>query len=317
MTSRPKIDGRHVANSSNDARESTVDRMLKGEVIVAEYVSNVLPCGSQRMTDLVATMHAKYPQLQATIERVGGMQSKDYRFQHDNQLKKIELKSVNKTLSKAALAKIQLTPWAYSCEVLQGQLKNREFQQFLGPYKEDVLVKQYFEEVIVRFMEKYNIQGPIDWENYKKVIYTLGSEKRNKMLADANIALGARNLIKFIQENKAAKAYLAKAWKVFSNIFMATNRLDHDQFEAALKKRLAEKHIWIVISKNCAVEIEGPQCVSLMFDKLKTGTTTCVLQYILELKKPSEEHTYKVAMEFRLHWKNIGQGVGNPNFMLK
>ena len=110
-----------------------------------EYISNVLPCGSQRMTDLVVTMHAKYPQLRATIERVGGMQSKDYTFQHDNQLKKIELKSVDKTLSKAALAKIQLTPWAYSCEVLQGQLKTREFQQFLGPYKEDVLVKQYFD----------------------------------------------------------------------------------------------------------------------------------------------------------------------------
>jgi hypothetical protein len=98
---------------------------------------------------------------------------------------------------------------------------------------------------------------------------------------------------------------------------MIAHRPDDAEFEAMVKKRLAQKHIWIVIATDYAQEIEGPQCISLTFDKVKSGTTTSVLQYILELKKPSEENSYKVAMEFRIHWKNMGQGVGNPNFMLK
>jgi hypothetical protein len=316
MLSRTRIDERTIAWATNDARELSIYRLLKGEAIDSGAL-NTIPCGAAAITNLIKNMSLRYPQLSSTIKQVGGMNSKDYIFEHNNMPQNIELKTANKKLSKAALTKLQQTPWIFSCEFLQGQLKNKEFQTFLGPYKESIIIKQYFEKVIQPFMDKYKIEGPIDWENYVKVIYTLGSEQRTKMLADTRIALGARNLIKFLQEDKAAQTYIVTAWKTFCNTFMEAHRPDDTEFEAMVKKRLAQKHIWIVITTGYAQEIEGPQCISLTFDKVKSGTTTSVLQYILELKKPSEENSYKVAMEFRIHWKNMGQGVGNPNFMLK
>lgn len=316
MLPRTRIDERTIARATNDARELTIYHLFKGDPIDTEVV-NTIPCGAEAITTLIKSMSLRYPQLSSTIKQVGGMNSKDYIFQHNNIPKSIELKTATKKLSKAALAKLQQTPWVFSCEFLQGQLKNKEFQTFLGPYKESIIIKQYFEKVIEPFMDKYKIEGAIDWENYVKVIYTLGSEQRTKMLADTRIGLGARNLIKFLQEDKDAQKYIVTAWKSFSNMFMTTNRPDDAEFEVIVKKRLAQKDIWIVITTGYAQEIEGPQCISLTFDKVKSGTTTSVLQYILELKKPSEENSYKVPMEFRIHWKNMGQGVGNPNFMLK
>jgi len=315
-TPRSHVDERTIARATTDARESTIQRLFKGESITAEYITNILPCGAEPIQTLVQNMTTRYPQLSSSIEQVGGMSSNDYKFQHNTASINIELKCSNKKLSKLALTKIQKTPWIFSCEFLQGQLKNKEFQTFLGSYKEEIIIKQYFEEVIKPFMEKYKIEGPIDWENYTKVIYTVGDVARTKMLVDTRIALGARNLIKFIRNNKVAEKDLSKQWKTFCNKFMEQHRLKDVEFEAAVKKRLSQKHIWIVIAKDYAQEIEGPQCISLAFDKVKIGKTSSVFQYILELRKPSEETIYKVPMIFRVHWKNMGQGVGNPNFML-
>jgi len=318
MRSSTKVDGRHIAGATTVARELTVYRLFKGETIESDQINNILPCGVTQANSLIASMNTQYGStLPSTIKQIGGFKGKDFRFQYGDTMKNIEMKSTDKKLSYAARQKLLLKPWNAYCEFLQGQLKNIEFQSFLGPYSESVIIKQYFEEVIVPFMKQKSIQGEIDWQSYKNVIYTMGQNAREKMLADTKILQGARNLIQHLIENKTSQNELVKEWKAFQNKYITTHRLNEKEFEAAVKKRLAEKDIWICLTKDYAQEIEGPQCMSLTFDKVKIGKSTSVLQYILELKKPSEKTSYKVPMEFRLHWKNIGQGIGNPNFMLK
>lgn len=315
LRSSSAIDGRHIANATTDARETTVLRLFKGEEVDPDYVNNILPCGVLKMTPLINKMLHTYPSLSETIEWVGGFKSKDFKFKHPETSKNIEFKSTKTKLSKAALSNLEKKPWGPYCEFRQGQLKNKESQSFLGPYKEEIIITQYFDQVIKDFVIKHNIEGPIDLESYKNAIYPY-AEAQVKMLADTRIALGARNLIKYLKENKAAKTELANLWKTFSNNYMISHRLNDDELEAVIKKNLAQKHIWICISKDSAEVIEGPQCVSITFKKVKSGKTTSVLEYELELKKPSEKHSYKVPMEFRLHWKHGGQGVRNPNYML-
>ena len=236
--SRTMVDGRHIANATTDARETTIFRLFQGEKLEDDYINNILPCGAEKWHIFAESIHKKYPELASTIKLIGGLGgSKDYTFTHEGSTLNIELKSSNSKLSKAALEKLQKTPWNAYCEFLQGQLKVKSFQEFLGPYCEEVIIKEYFEKIIVPFMTKYTIEGSIDYDSYKKVIYPLGAQ-RTKILADERVALGARNLIKFIQSNKDSQAYLSKQWKTFSNEYMNTNRLDDENSKRLLSNDL-------------------------------------------------------------------------------
>lgn len=311
LRSTTNIDERHIANANNDAVETVVYRHLKKEDVSDEITSNVIPCGANKFKDAINNFHKEYPELSRTVEHLGGLNSsKDYTFKNKEKNLNIETKKTKKIINNEIIKK---TPWIYYCEFLQGQLKNKEFQKFLKDYSEEKIIKSYYEKVIIPYKIKNKIDGDIDFKNYLKTLYVMGAVNKEKMLNDTNILVGARNLMKHILKMKN----MTTLWKNFQNEYMKTHRLDDIEFEKAIKERLLNKDIWICIGKNDTYIVEGPQCISLKFKEIKIGKTTNVLLYDLELKKPSDNLSYLVKMEFRLHWKNGGQGVGNPNFMLK
>ena len=306
-----EMDGRLMACKNNKIREKILYQCIKGETVTDSELKQSFKCGPGKMRDMVRKLIEKYPDIPGTIKQIGGQGNNyDYTFIHEGKSMNIELKTNDLSTKYEILEKV---PWTGYGQLIQIMLdvKDEKYKPLFQSFDTEGMIEAWFHEVIISVLvPKYEIQGEITYESYYKLLFKT-TETASKQYNNESLSLGTRNLFKYFHQHRTKEdnKYRSKLWNDFCSRWMQTHRFDNEFASELLKATLLKKDIWICTTKNDAYIIDGPQCVSMEFKELKKGKDATVLVYKTSLQ--SKDNIYDIDIEFRIYWKNGGQGVHN------
>lgn len=294
------MDLRHIATSITTRREIATANFLSGD----HADLSCFPCSAEKFESFRTEFRKKYPSASKT-ERVGGLGK---RFDLSTLLEgggepHGELKTKGKGAPSPANI-LRFRPWLDTVQFLQGQIKSKIGQEFLGECG-DPMVREWFEQVIKPFSE--GISPGMTCEGYAKAMSTIGM---TGIQEEASVAF-----IQALRNSSALKAALKAKWLAFEERWFSTHTLNHENLKKVVSEVIHAKHYWVCVSKDGPQLIDGLKVVDLRYvgvrQKPRGGMS---FHYTLTLR--SGDETKDVPMECKFHWKNGGQAVQNLNFML-
>lgn len=292
------------STKSTTARENAIVCLLNGNATPEQLA--LFPCPPDALRKFAEDFKRKYPTA-GSSKRIGGMGK-----HHDLQTVlsalpslRQELKVTNKNHSPLDI--ITWKPWLDTVQFLQGQIKSKLVQRFIGDCG-NLMLREWFDKNIKPFST--NIPGTqgITFEGYSKAMSTIGMKGKQEPAAVA--------FINALRSNVSLKSALHDQWLSFEVAWFTTHTLNHSLFMEVIKEVIEEKDAWICVSKDAVNHIDGLKVRSLRYISAKQkphGGMT--FHYILTLSRNGE--TKDVPIECKFHWKNGGQAVQNLNIMVQ
>jgi len=168
----------------------------------------------------------------------------------------------------------------------------------------------YTENVVPFVAAEFPAATGMTEDNYFQVAFKI-SVGRNVAKTPAGMFITA------LRTDKKMAMRLRDKWRTFEEKWMPEHLLNHTALEAHLRKVIEEKDVWIAINNKGAHWIEGFRVTGLRYIKCaKKAQGGCVYHYVLLLQKKSGGEIREVPIIFKFNWKNGGQAVQNPNFMI-
>lgn len=286
------------------ARENAMACLLNGSATPEQLA--LFPCPPDLLRKFADDFKKKYPSA-GSSKRVGGMGK-----HHDLQTLLSSMPALRQELkvtkkNHSPLDIIAWMPWLDTVQFLQGQIKSKLVQRFIGDCGSSML-REWFDKNIKPFSA--NIPGTqgITFEGYSKAMSTIGMKGKQEAAAVA--------FINALRSNNELQTALQQKWLSFEVEWFTTHTLNHSLFMEVIKEIIEEKDAWICVSKNAVNHIDGLKVTSLRYlsakEKPHGGMT---FHYTLTLSRNGE--TKDVPIECKFHWKNGGQAVQNLNIMVQ
>ena len=294
-----KVNATEITNQ----RESTLVNYLNGDAILeSDLVS--FPCSITDFSSLITSVKKSEPSFKQCCKKGGMGSDVDLVFETDTTQKGVELKVCDKKISKEVL---EWHPWEGAVQFLQGQITSKAISSFLGDCGVDMLPSwlQIVHAIMLTDIPSFTLPT---LEDYKKIVFTIGSEKK--------LTTPAAKLIQELRENEKLRQEFQESWLRFENTWFSSHKPDTAAFQRVLKSVLEEKDYWININKSGAFLIEGFNVIGLNY----VGTAQkpgggCVFRYSIKLQKKISKETQEVPIVLKFYWKNGGQGVQNINIL--
>ena len=290
------MDARHIASATTKVRETAMAALFNG----SETPLTMFPCPANTLRDFYSTVKAKLPT--ATNTAVIGGLGKHYDLETSTASGPFRCELKVTSGNPSALDVLEWQPWRDTVQFLQGQLKSKIGQRFLGDCG-DPMLRAWFKNHV----EPFASQGAMTYAGYEKAMSTIGMKGKQEAAAVAFINL--------LRSNSEAHEALHKQWLIFEAEWLSTHTMNHDGLLEVAKEIIEAKHAWICTSKKGPLWIDGLKVAGLRFEgarnKPKGGMS---FHYTLTLTRGDQ--TKEVPMECKFHWKNGGQAVQNLNFML-
>jgi hypothetical protein len=274
-------DRRRVATSLNASRERTLLDVFHGAQVSDTVLTDKFSAPPASIRGVAHALSEKYPGFRA-IKRKGGLSNgHDYVFHHDGREMKVELKT------SASRPRIDptLAPWSPGVQFCQGQIAHKGFQAALRDLGEPLL----------RAFHTYLVERQaltLSYEDYNHMVYNI-KQKPKELRRQASV--------------------LTRAWDEFSDAYLSSHAPSLEEMRSLITAAIEQKDLWVVITPAGCVYVPALRVVDLTNGRISRKTKRYVVEYDLRLKGTTE---YTVPIEFRIHWKNGGQGVQNPNFMI-
>jgi len=276
----PVRSARRNATDLNNSREAVLYNLLVNKSVSNDVIRDAYRgVSAEKIRDLVNEIHTRYP-LSVNATRKGGLGA---RFDLKWNALRVELKYANKVFK---FKQLEQRPWSASVQFLQGQVTNPKFRQMLGALGRPML--DAFYETI-----KDRVNMPL--ARYIKTITSI--DKSNDQ-----------------QELRRIKNTLTRAWDTFSEGYLRNNLPNANEVERVVKDAINNKNVWIVVTRSHQLLFENIRVNTVRFDQVKKERKRIVYMYTMNMTNQTE--TYDVPLRLRIYWKNGGQGVSNPNFLL-
>ncbi len=298
------MDQRAQATNLTELREAALMRHFNGDLVTEEDLG-LFPCSEEQFASLIPALRAAEPSFQQAKKAGGLGNHKDLQLVCGAGTKGLELKVSSRNLTSAVL---EWQPWEGGVQFLQGQIVSKSMASFLGPCGSPMVVA-WFEKVKTLMTTHLPTFAIPTYEDYKKVLFTLGSEKK--------LTTPAAKLIQELRAKEELQKLFQAAWLLFEDEWFASHTPVFDAFHELLKQVLGEKDYWVNINKGGASLIEGFNVVGLSYvgtaKKPEGGT---VFRYKIQLQKKKRGDMKEVPIVVKFYWKNGGQGVQNINLLV-
>jgi len=222
------------------------------------------------------------------------------------QVKRAEVKVTQGTPSP--LTQLQWRPWMDTVQFLQGQLKSAIGRRFLGECGEPMM-KAWYDTRVMPCLRAKNLASVLAMtcDGYMKALFTIGMKGKQEQ--------EAKNFIQMLRSTPELQKEFQASWLAFETEWFQTHTPDHDGLLAVVKEVIEVKDAWICISKEAPQWIDKLEVLGLTYQgvrqKPRGGSS---FHYTLSMRRGEE--TKDVPLECKFHWKNGGQAVQNPNFLL-
>ena len=297
------MDARHNATATTTQREILMADLLSGKELTAEQLGR-FPCTAEELRSLQKRFKEKFPTATQT-KRIGGMGKHHDLCTTRSAIafvrEELKVKSENGSSHETLLWR----PWIDTVQFLQGQIKSKIGQSFLGDCGTPML-QEWF-NIVKIISAGVPEAAAMTSAGYEKAMSTIGMKGTQEAAAKA--------FINALRGSDDLKALIKGEWLRFEERWFQAHTLNHNALLGLIKEIIEEKDMWICVSKNACHLIEGLKVDNLAYigerNKPKGGKS---FHYTLTLRRGEE--TKEVPLECKFHWKNGGQGVQNLNFML-
>jgi len=306
------MDARHTATATSKDREQMLAHLFNGRV-TADTTLTMFPAPANTLRDFYQVVKTKLPT--ATTTAVIGGLGKHYDLETafaDAATPPFRSELKVTSGNPSPLEVLEWRPWIDTVQFLQGQVKSKIGQEFLGDCGQPML-RAWFSTHIEPFSisEEFSAIAPkacaMTFAGYEKAMSTIGMKGTQEPAAIAFITA--------LRANPQLQAALQAQWLAFETKWFSEHTLNHDGLLKVVKDIIEVKNAWICVSKKGVNWIDGLKVSGLRFEgarpKPKGGMS---FHYTLTLTKGGL--TKEVPMECKFHWKNGGQAVQNLNFML-
>lgn len=291
------------ATKRSSEREDVLVRILNGTP-VWETEMSCFNISSRQITDLYNSIRLIYPSFISSKKKGGLGGHYDIGISLPGDFKRIEVKFSEKPINSELLL---WEPWSGAVEFCQSQLKAKKAQPLLGDCT--LMIDTWFEEEIKPFisMNCPTLTIPIK-DDYLKNVFDMKGH-----LKDTAAGIFLREL----REKEVLQKALQQRWLLFEDSWFSKHSLNHDELYLYIKDIIEQKDYWLNINKNGAFWIEGFNVLSLKYrgieQKPKGGS---MFKYSMTLQKKSGGEIREVSIAWKLTWKNGGQSIQNPNFLI-
>ena len=293
------MDARHTASATTKVRENAVANLFND----AEADLAAFPCSADTLRDFGSVIKTKLPTASKTVV-IGGL-GKHYDLETTTASGPFRCELKVTSGNPSSLEVLEWRPWQDTVQFLQGQLKSKVGQRFLGDCG-DPMLRAWYTNHVEPFVE-FNFLAKMTYAGYEKAMSTIGMKGKQEEAAVV--------FIKMLRSNAVAHESLHEEWLAFETEWLSTHTMNHIALLEVVKEIIEAKDAWICISKKGPQWIDGLKVVALRFEgarpKPKGGMS---FHYTLTLTRGDQ--TKEVPMECKFHWKNGGQAVQNLNFML-
>lgn len=293
------MDARHIASATTKVRETAMAALFNG----SETPLTMFPSPANKMREFYSVIQTKLPSAVNTVV-IGGL-GKHYDLETTLASGPFRCELKVTSGNPSAMDVLEWRPWVDTVQFLQGQLKSKIGQRFLGDCG-DPMLRAWFSTHVESFAASQGL-APMTYAGYEKAMSTIGMKGKQEAAAVAFINL--------LRSNSDAHETLHKQWLLFEAEWLSTHTMNHDGLLEVVKEIIEVKGAWVCVSKKGPQWIDGLKVAGLRFEgarnKPKGGMS---FHYTLSLTKGGV--TKEVPMECKFHWKNGGQAVQNLNFML-
>ena len=303
------MDARHIATATSKVRETMMATIFNGG-LTAETPLSMFPAPAETLRAFYSVVQAKIP-TKGTTKVIGGL-GKHYDLETTTAAGPFRTELKVTSGNPSSLDILEWRPWIDTVQFLQGQLKSKIGQRFLGDCG-DSMLRAWFATHVEPFAasEQVALASPkpvvMTYDGYEKAMSTI------KMVGKQEAAAVA--FITALRANPHLQEALQAKWLAFEVAWFSQKTMNHDGLLEVVKEIIEAKDAWVCASKKGINWIDGLKVTGLEFEgarpKPRGGMS---FHYSLSLSKGSA--TKIVPMECKFHWKNGGQAVQNLNFML-
>jgi hypothetical protein len=290
-----------AATEDTKRREAILAKVLNG-VVIGDDEAREFACSKTDLLNLRNTMSPT-----AFVKEEGGMlKHYDNTIIDNGQSIRGELKHGSTKSTKFDI--LNWKPWQDGVEFGQGQISSENATAFIDATK---LLQEWFNVYIIPFVNTHLPElNAIDFANYYKCI------KPPKVPENEKGSLAAK-LIEALRSNKVLQQKLRHQWLSFEETYLVNNHPNHVMLGKHIKYLIEQKDVWFCINKSGAYRIEGFNVIGVEFTEcVKKPKGGLQFVYAMTLQKKSGGEVKTVPVTFKLYWKNGGQAVQNPNFLL-
>lgn len=305
-TTPSRMNKKSSATQIATQREEILVRYFNQDAIFEDELK-CFPCSIEAFQTLSAQLLSAEPTFLASTKAGGLGKHVDLHLvlQSESIPKGVEVKVSDKTIRPDLL---EWQPWEGGVQFLQGQIVSARMLSFLGDCGLPMLAAWF--EKVKEFMALRTPELEVPTlDDYKKLLFTIGSEKK--------LTTPAAKLIQSLRANEALRSDLQQRWLNFETAWFSTHTPNVVAFQQALKEVLEEKDYWMNINKAGAFLIEGFHVTGLRYvethSKPEGGS---VFRYVMTLQKKKSKATKEVPIVLKFYWKNGGQGVQNINLLV-
>jgi hypothetical protein len=293
-----------VATATAKSRENIFTQLCNWTLPSASLLTE-FPCSPEKMFEFQKLFQERMPS--ARVSRAGGMRKHyDMIIEREGKNENVELKVTSNPPSP--LTQLQWRPWMDTVQFLQGQLKSAIGRRFLGECGEP-MVEAWYHTQVMPFIQRKQLTDclTMTYNGYSKALFTIGMKGKQE---DA-----ARQFITLLRSSPELREEMQSLWLSFETAWFQTHTLDHAGLHTLVKEVIEVKDYWFCVSTQGIQWIDGLKVNGLKYEgpfaKPKGGTT---FHYTLTLSRG--DLTQDVPLICKFHWKNGGQAVQNPNFLL-
>jgi hypothetical protein len=298
------MNSRSQATNLTELREAALVKHLNGDLVMENELA-LFPCSEEDFASLIPAVLASEPSFREA-EKAGGLGNhKDLQLLCSDKRKGVELKVSNRHLTSTLL---EWQPWEGGVQFLQGQVISKTMSRFLGSCGTP-MVAAWFEKVKVLMATHLPSFVVPTYEDYRKLLFTIGSEKK--------LTTPAAKLIQELRAKEPLRNVFQAAWLLFEDEWFLSHAPNLEAFQDLLKEVLGQKDYWININKGGAFLIEGFNVVGLDYvGTAKKPEGGSVFRYKIKLQKKLRGDVKEVPIVLKFYWKNGGQGVQNINLLV-
>ena len=293
-----------LATATAKTREVILTHLCNWTLPAASLLTE-FPCPPEKMFEFQKLFEERMPG--ARVTRAGGMcKHYDMIIERQGRNETVELKVTCEAPSP--LTQLEWRPWMDTVQFLQGQLKSAIGRRFLGDCGEPML-KAWYQTQVMPFIQRRQLSDCLSMthDGYSKALFTIGMKGKQE---DA-----AKQFITLLRSSPELRGEMHALWLAFETTWFQTHTMDHAALHTLVKEVIESKDHWFCVSPQGIQWIDGLKVNGLKYDgpvaKPKGGMT---FHYTLTLSRGSL--TQDVALICKYHWKNGGQAVQNPNFLL-
>lgn len=298
------MDARHIATATSKVRETMMATIFNGG-LTAETPLSMFPAPAETLRSFYDVVQAKMP-TKGQTKVIGGL-GKHYDLETTTPAGPFRTELKVTSGNPSSLQVLEWRPWIDTVQFLQGQLKSKIGQRFLGECG-DMMLRAWFTTHVEPFARaEVPAASTMTYAGYEKAMSTIKMVGRQEAAAVAFITA--------LRENSALQEALQAKWLAFEVEWFSEHAMNHEGLLEVVKEIIESKDAWVCVSKKGVNWIDGLKVKRMQFDGcLQKPRGGMSFHYTLSLSKGSA--TKIVPMECKFHWKNGGQAVQNLNFML-